>query len=270
VLLAIAPDHLDWHGGYDGYVAAKARICAHQRDDDMLVFDADDSDAARIAERAAARTVGVSARTDRADTYRVDGDRLLLPDGHELARVHDLRRALPHDLTNALAASAAALAAGATVDGARRALARFETLPHRVALVGEAGGVRWYDDSKATNPDASLHAIASFDSVVLIAGGRNKGLDLSVLARESSRVRAVIAIGEAAGEVARAFAGAVPVTAAASMRAAVRAAADAARPDDVVLLSPACASFDWYESYGQRGDDFAAEVHALIDDGARR
>jgi UDP-N-acetylmuramoylalanine--D-glutamate ligase len=124
--------------------------------------------------------------------------------------------------------------------------------------------VTFVDDSKATNPHAALAAISGYDSVVLIAGGRNKGLDLSVLATRADRMRAVVAIGEAAGEVAAAFEGRVPVSTAGSMAEAVRTAAARARPGDTVLLSPACASFDWYPGYAARGDDFAASVDALI------
>jgi UDP-N-acetylmuramoylalanine--D-glutamate ligase len=270
VLLAITPDHLDWHGGYENYVAAKARISRQQDVGDVLVFDADDADAAEVASRSRATTIGISRDSARIDAFRVAGDALVAPDGHELARRSLLPRALPHDLTNSLAAAAAALAVGATEDGIRRALATYVTLPHRVALVGEARGVRWYDDSKATNPDATLRALASFDSVVLLAGGRNKGLDLAVLGREADRVRAVVAFGESAPEVEAAFAGKARVARAASMRAAVAAANDLARPGDVVLLSPACASFDAYASYAARGDDFATEVRALIASEAAR
>jgi UDP-N-acetylmuramoylalanine--D-glutamate ligase len=138
-----------------------------------------------------------------------------------------------------------------------------------VALVGEASAVRWYDDSKATNPDATLRALESFDSVVLLAGGRNKGLDLAVLARAAGRIRAVIAFGEAGAEIAAAFGDRAPVVTVGSMHDAVRAAAGLARPGDAVLLSPACASFDAYANYAQRGDDFAAEVRELLVEGAR-
>jgi UDP-N-acetylmuramoylalanine--D-glutamate ligase len=126
--------------------------------------------------------------------------------------------------------------------------------------------VTFVDDSKATNPHAALAAISGYDSVVLIAGGRNKGLDLSVLATRADRMRAVVAIGEAAGEVAAAFEGRVPVSRAGSMAEAVRAAAALAEPGDTVLLSPACASFDWYPGYAARGDDFAACVKTLIEE----
>jgi UDP-N-acetylmuramoylalanine--D-glutamate ligase len=125
--------------------------------------------------------------------------------------------------------------------------------------------VTFVDDSKATNPHAALAALAGFDSVVLLAGGRNKGLDLGVLRREAGRIRAVVAIGEAAGEVEAAFAGLRPVRRAGSMADAVRLAGELAEPGDTVLLSPACASFDWYPGYAARGDDFAREVAALLE-----
>jgi UDP-N-acetylmuramoylalanine--D-glutamate ligase len=146
----------------------------------------------------------------------------------------------------------------------RRALAEYETMRHRVALVGEHGGVRFIDDSKATNPHATVHAVAAFDSVVLLAGGRNKGLDLSQLAHAAAPIRAVVAFGEAAPQIEAAFSGVRPVVSVMTMRDAVAEAAALARPGDVVLLSPACASFDAYPNYGARGDDFAREVEALI------
>jgi UDP-N-acetylmuramoylalanine--D-glutamate ligase len=124
--------------------------------------------------------------------------------------------------------------------------------------------VRFYDDSKATDPHAALAALRAFDSAVLIAGGRNKGLDLGVLAEEVDHVRAVVAIGEAASEVRAAFAELVPVTVADSMDAAVAAARGYAQPGDAVVLSPACASFDWYRNYGERGDDFARAVREVL------
>jgi len=268
IVLAISPDHIDWHGSYESYVAAKARIIAHQTSEDLLVFDADDADARAIAAEARARRAGFSRRADATENAReVDGE-LRTADGRVLVAVAAMRRAFVHDRTNALASAIAALAVGATTAGIQDALAKYATLPHRVALVGEAGGVRWYDDSKATNPDATLRALESFDSVVLLAGGRNKGLDLGVLAREAARLRAVIAFGEAAPEVARAFGDTVPVVTVGSMRDAVRAAAGRAQPGDTVLLSPACASFDAYANYGERGDDFAAEVRSITVDGA--
>jgi UDP-N-acetylmuramoylalanine--D-glutamate ligase len=267
VVLAITPDHLDWHGSYESYVAAKARITERQTERDLLVFDADDSDASMIAAAARARVAGFSRRNDAIGYAHEAAGNLLSAEGAPFAAVSEMRRALVHDRTNALAAGLAALAVGATNAGIRAALASYATLPHRVALVGEAGGVSWYDDSKATNPDATLRALESFDSVVLLAGGRNKGLDLGVLARAGGRVRGVVAFGEAGPEVAAAFRDVATVVNAGSMHDAVASAARLAQSGDAVLLSPACASFDAYANYGERGDDFAAEVRELILEG---
>ncbi len=257
VMLAVTPDHLDWHGSFAHYLASKSRITARQHADDLFVYDADDANATAVAAHSPARTLGISIR-DAAE-------QLALPDGRVLAKVRDMRRALLHDRTNALAAAAASLDVGAIPEGVRAALGSYATMRHRVELVGEAYGVQWYDDSKATNPDATLRAVSSFDSVVLLAGGRNKGLDLSVLASVAPRLRAVVAFGEAGGEVAAAFTG-VPgpvVKTVGTVAEAVAAAREIAQPGDVVLLSPACASFDAYDGYAQRGDDFAEHVRAF-------
>jgi UDP-N-acetylmuramoylalanine--D-glutamate ligase len=266
--LNFAPDHLDSHPNLASYEAAKARIWRDQSAEQVAVGNADDPVVARHLAAAPARHATFALASD-ADFRLVGGaapgGRLTGPgEGRagpvEIARVEELRRALPHDIANGLAAAATALAGGASAEGVRRGLLDFRGLPHRVAPVGEAGGVRFYDDSKATTPHATATAVAGFESVVLIAGGRNKGLDLGVLAESAASIRAVVAIGEAAPEVVAAFDGVRPVTRAGSMDEAVRAAVDLARPGDAVLLSPGCASFDWYGSYGERGDDFARAV----------
>ena len=262
--LNFAPDHLDVHASLAVYEAAKARIWADQGPDDLAVANADDPVVA--AHRGPARRVTFTTRGDAG--YHVADGALVTGDGTELVAVDALWRAFPHDVANALAASATALGAGATLDGVRATLTGFAGMHHRVELVGEQGGVRFYDDSKATVPHAVAAALAAFDSVVLIAGGRNKGIDLSPLAADVDRVRAVVAIGDAASDVEAAFAGRRPVETATSMDDAVRRAAALARPGDAVLLSPGCASFDWYSSYGERGDDFARAVRALTSSAA--
>lgn len=267
--LNLAEDHLDWHPDMADYAAAKARVWRNQGPEDTAVANAEDEAVM------AAATTGPTAPRSRLVTfgrgrglYRVADGALVGPDGPIVA-VAELPRGLPHDVSNSLAAVATAVGGGATVDGCREALRRFEGLPHRVAYVRESGGVRFYDDSKATTPASVLAALSGFDAVVLIAGGRNKGLDLTVLRAGASRIRAVVAIGEAAGEVEDVFSGLRPVQRAASMESAVELAATAARPGEVVLLSPGCTSFDWYGSYAERGQDFAAAVARLADrDGA--
>ncbi len=265
VWLNVAEDHLDWHGHVDSYAAAKARIWAHQEKGDLAVANTDDAVVTRYAADAPGR-VETFGLVEPAQWCVVDG--VLVGPAGKILPASELRRSLPHDVANALAASAAALAAGATLAGVRAALRQFDNLPHRLALVAEAGGVRWYDDSKATNPHAVLAALSSFASVVLIAGGRNKGLDLTLLAKGAGSVRAVVALGEAGAEVEAAFTGLCPVTRAGAMDEAVAAAAAVARADDAVLLSPGCASFDRYGSYAERGDDFARCVHRLLEPGA--
>ena len=264
VWLNFAEDHLDWHPTLEAYAQAKARIWACQEASDVAVVNADDPVVMGWAAEAPSRTVRFGLR-EPAEYFVAEGW-LQGPKGAIVA-VRDLPRALPHDLANGLAAAAAAEAAGATREGVVAALARFRGLAHRVTLVGEAGGVRWYDDSKATNPHAALAAVSGFESVVLVAGGRNKGMDLAPLATAAPRIRAVVAIGEAGADVAATFEGLRPVVRASSMTEAVEAAAGLARPGDVVLLSPACASFDQYRSYAHRGEDFARSVRALLEGG---
>jgi UDP-N-acetylmuramoylalanine--D-glutamate ligase len=257
--LNLAPDHLNWHASMATYEAAKARIFRQQRATDVAIgFAADPIVMAHLASAPArSRTFGLAG----AD-YRVDGQgedaRLVGPQGG-LAPVSDLRRALPHDLTNGLAAAALVLEPGLVGPPAvAEALGRFVGPPHRIELVGARAGVQWFNDSKATTPHAASVAIRAFDRVVLIAGGQSKGLDLTPLASSPDRIQAVVAIGETAEAVAAVFAGVAPVSTAASMSDAVDQAAHLARAGDVVLLSPGCASFDWYPDggYPARGDDF--------------
>jgi UDP-N-acetylmuramoylalanine--D-glutamate ligase len=257
VWLNLAPDHLDWHRSMATYEAAKARIWAEQRPDDVAVGHASDPVVIRHLTAAPGRQLTFGAHG--ADYHAAEG--ILRGPSGDLAPIGSMWRALPHDVTNALAAAASVLEAGvATTDGVAGALARFTGPHHRIELVASADGIDWYDDSKATTPHAACTAIRSFRSVVLVAGGRNKGLDLTALAEVASHVRALVAIGEAAPDVIAAFAGRVPAEEAGSMAAAVSAARRLAEPGDAVLLSPACASFDWYSSYGERGDDFVRRV----------
>lgn len=263
VWLNFAPDHLDAHESLATYESAKASIWAHlDPQSGVAIANASDS-VVRSNINESVRTITFGGPGSGADATVVDGI-LRLPDGTDLVPVDELTRAFPHDITNALAAALAALAAGATIEGVRHTLRSFHGLPHRVQLVGEVNGIRWYDDSKATTPHAVETALAAFDSVVLIAGGRNKGLDLASLARRVPPVRAVVAIGEAGPEIAEAFAGVCDVqVVSTSIDDAVAAANAVAVPGDAVLLSPGCASFDWFRSYGERGDRFADAARAL-------
>jgi UDP-N-acetylmuramoylalanine--D-glutamate ligase len=272
--LNFSADHLDWHATVNDYRIAKARIWANAGPGDVAVANGEDQVVMAASDLARARGATVRTFGLGAGDYTRRGAALGGPDGVAVAQVHELVRAMPHDVIDALCALATASAAGASPEGCRRALLAFRGLPHRVELVGEANGVRFYDDSKATTPGAVLAAVEGCAPAVLIAGGRNKGLDLSVLRRAAPHLHGVVAIGEAADEVAAAFTGSVPLAHAQSMAEAVEAAVSMAGPGDSVVLSPACASFDWYGSYAERGDDFSRSVRLVrgftpADEGAR-
>jgi len=262
VWLNLAPDHQNWHTSMASYEASKARMWAHRRPTDVAIGFADDAVVLRNLHAAGGitRTFGASA-----GDYRVVDGNLVGPAG-VIAPVSCMTRTLPHDITNALAAAALVLESGlADAHHVREALSTFRHPPHRIEPLGEIDGVQWFNDSKATTPHAALTAIRGFERIVLLAGGRNKGLDLASLAGEHARVKAVIGLGESAAEVTAAFAAHCPVQSASSMSDAVQRAAAIAVPGDVVLLSPACASFDWYPDggYPARGDDFKHLVNSL-------
>ena len=251
--LNIAPDHLDWHGTYQQYFDAKAKMWANCLPTDIAVAPIDDVNILAVARASAARMVTFGATEG---DYRVVGDELCGPLG-PIAKISRMKRSLPHDITNALAAAAVCIESGlANAEHVAHALEQFENAPHRIQFVSEIDGVRWFNDSKATSPHAASVALRAFDSIVLIAGGKNKGLDLSQMACEPQRMRAVVAIGASAEDIARAFSGVCTVVKAESMTAAVAQARGLARAGDVVVLSPGCTSYDWYSNYGERGDDF--------------
>ncbi|MDW3212778.1 MAG: UDP-N-acetylmuramoyl-L-alanine--D-glutamate ligase [Ilumatobacteraceae bacterium] len=261
VWLNFAPDHLNWHRSLESYEATKARIFSLQSATDVAVGFADDLTVMRHLADAPGRRC--SFGLEHGD-YRLDGTTLVGPLG-PIADTAAMARSLPHDITNALAASALVLETGlADADAIATALATFAAQPHRLEEIGRAGGVTWYNDSKATTPHAAATAIRAFDSLVLIAGGSRKGVDLSPMATTGSRVRAVVAIGEAAPDVSAVFADSTDVTVADSMADAVALAGERAEPGDAVVLSPGCASFDWYVGYHARGDDFRRLVRERL------
>ena len=263
VWLNLAPDHQNWHRSMDSYEAAKARMWAHNRPTDVAIGFATDPIVMRnlLALPGRTRTFAASG----AD-YRIEAGTQLVGPAGLIAPINAMVRDLPHDRTNALAAAALVLEAGLVpIDTIADALATFRHPPHRIEPIGSLHGARWFNDSKATTPHAALTAIRGFERVVLLAGGRNKGLDLTSLATEAHRVKAVIGLGEAGGEVVQAFSGKCPTSAASSMQEAVAMAAAIAAEGDTVLLSPACASFDWYPigGYPARGSDFRQCFEAI-------
>ena len=262
VLLNVAPDHLDLHGTYEAYVEAKRRIHEHQSGTDVHIGNRDDPVSAEIsaAARCEIRWFRRGAPHDGEVGY--EGEELVARVGglHRLGRIEVRSGGY---LEDAAAAAAVALASGVEPAATAAALATFRPGPHRGEVVATVDAVRFVDNSKATNVHAAAAAIDAAGSLVLIAGGRAKGADLSPLRDHAARVRAVVAIGESAREIGEVFDGVAPVVAVDSIEAAVREAFEAADPGDTVLLAPACASWDQFRDYAERGDRFAAAARSL-------
>jgi len=252
VWLNLAPDHLNWHRSMDTYAAAKARIWAAQDDADAAIGFTGAPVVMKHLSAAPGRHITFGTGGD----YHLDGDLLVGPHG-TIATTTSMRRSLPHDITNALAASAMVLETGlAGSDAIERALGDFTGPQHRLEHLGADDGVDWFNDSKATTPHAAAVAIHAFDDIVLIAGGKDKGVDLAEMAVEPERLKAVIAIGETRHAVASAFNG-VPINEVTEfLPEAVARAQAIASVGDTVLLSPGCASLDQYQSFEARGDHF--------------
>jgi UDP-N-acetylmuramoylalanine--D-glutamate ligase len=263
VLLNIAEDHMDWHGSLEVYAQAKARIFENQGPDDVLVYNAEDGLVASLAGGAPSRAVPFSGIRPVSDGVGVEGGSVVWR-GAPIFSIHDIPMAGAAGVEDAVAAAAAVLEFGIEPDAVARGLKSFEPLPHRLQIVARHEGVTYINDSKATNPHATLAAVRGLEDVVLIAGGRSKGIDLGPLVATVPPVRAVVALGEAQDELERVFAHAVPVERATDMRDAVRRAYARSSSRGSVLLAPACASLDMYENYAARGRAFTQAVEELI------
>ncbi len=261
-LLNFTPDHLDWHGTSEEYWRAKTSFFARLEPGATAVLNRDDQSATRVMTEARRLFFSVS---DPAD-YGIESGWLTGPNGR-LCQTGELARSAAHDLSNVLAAWALAETAGARPEQARAAATGFAGLAHRIEVVAKIGGVTYVNDSKATTPASVAAALHSFESVVLIAGGKGKGLSYEPLAAVAGRVRALVAIGEAGRDAAGVLGRfAIPVVEAFSMEEAVARATVLAEGSGVVLLSPGATSYDWYSSYAERGDHFrrlVAEVRGV-------
>ncbi|HEY8457924.1 MAG TPA: UDP-N-acetylmuramoyl-L-alanine--D-glutamate ligase [Actinopolymorphaceae bacterium] len=281
-VLNVAPDHLDWHGSMDAYAAAKGKIftgcevaCVYNVADQVtedLVRAADVAEGAR----AVGFTAGIPAVGMLGVVDGVLADRAFVPERQtsaaELCAIDDLPSQAPHNIANALAAAALARAHGVPPAAVRAGLAGFTLEPHRIQRVAERDGVTYVDDSKATNAHAALASLLAYDSIVWIAGGLAKGQDFTDLVRAvKDRLRGAVLIGRDRDRIASALLRhapdvpliEVPDRDTGVMDRAVEIARELAQPGDTVLLAPGCASFDLFESYGARGDAFAASVRRL-------
>jgi UDP-N-acetylmuramoylalanine--D-glutamate ligase len=275
-ILNIAPDHLDWHGSMEEYTAAKGRIYERAG---TVIFNADDPEATRLAApypRAVGFTLRVPKRGEIGVVEDLLIDRAFVADpveaAEELATLEDVRPFAPHNVANALAAAALARSLGVPSEAVARGLRDFVPDPHRLSHVDRIGEVDYVDDSKATNPHAAAAALASYPSIVWVAGGQLKGADVDDLVRQAApRLRGAVLLGVDRGRIAEAIARHapnVPVVDIAdrdtgAMEKVVTEAARLAAPGDTVLLSPSAASLDMFPGYPARGEAFARAVHEL-------
>ncbi len=268
VLLNLDPDHLDRYAGLEEYYTAKARIFLNQTAEDIAVLNADDP---RVRERGR----GLRSRVLLFSRTRVVGDGAFLLRGRIVVRRQGQVEALCepreiriqglHNLENSLAAVAAAAAAGAPAAAIATALKRFPGLPHRLELVAERAGVRYVNDSKGTNVGAVVKSLEGYaGGVILIAGGKDKGASYAPLRPlVEGRVKALLLLGQAREKIRAALEGACPIEEVPTLQAAVARAAQIGRPGDTVLLSPACASYDMFRDFEERGERFRQAVQEL-------
>lgn len=265
-VLNLSADHMDRYRDLDEYASAKARIF---HGTGTLVLNADDPQVMRMALPGRTRlhfSLGAPQAENDYGLIQRGGTEWLARGARALMPVEELPLPGRHNLANALAAMALAECGGVPFDAMKRALSEFKGLPHRTELVAERDGVRWINDSKGTNVGATVAALGGMrEPVILIAGGDGKGADFTELrAAVAARARAVVLIGRDAPRLAAALAGVAPLVQALDMQAAVRAARDLARPGDIVLLSPACASFDMFRNYEHRGEVFRTAVLRIL------
>lgn len=270
MVLNITPDHLDRHGNFENYAAAKARITEFQTAEDFLILNAEDKPTQMVAAKTKAQIYWFSPRRQVKQGAFVHGETIFFTPSEgakpePVMPVAEIPLAGAHNVENVLAAVCAARLAGVASETIRAAVAAFKAVEHRLEFVREHNGVRYYNDSKATNVDATVKAVEAFAGrIYLILGGKDKDSDYAVmgpLLRE--RVKMVITIGSAAEKIEHQLAGVVKIERAETMDRAVALAHEAAVAGDTVLLAPACASFDQFQNYEHRGHAFKSLVLAL-------
>jgi len=266
VCLNLTPDHLDRHHTMEGYEAAKGRLFDTQDENCFAVLNAGDAACLRYAQRGAARPLWFSVSRPVTPGVWLDGQRVLF-DGELLLTRADIPLRGLHNVENVLAAAGAARLAGASAEAIREAVRSFPGVEHRLEFVRRLRGVDYFNDSKATNVDATLKALDAFTGGLwVILGGKDKGSDYSPLAAPlHAKAKAALLVGAAASQIRRAIAGATLVADSGSIAEAVAYAAAQAQPGDTVLLAPACASFDQFENFEHRGRVFKQLVGELKD-----
>lgn len=278
ICLNVTPNHLDRYDSFFDYAAAKHRIFMNQTPDDLAVLNADDEITADWAKGLRANISLFSVRKELDEGLFLRGNELVCrASGKEkvLSDRGEIQIRGLHNVENILAASAAALACGVSPESLRETIRNFKGVEHRIEFVAEIGGVRFYNDSKATSVDAAVKSVTALGEsegkTVLILGGRGKNAPYEPLAELiRNSVRSLVLIGEDADNIEAQLRGTAPIMRVGSMGEAVACSFDAAESGDAVLLAPACASFDMYESFEQRGRDFKSKVVSLTDNSAER
>lgn len=271
VILNITPDHMDrYENSIEKYADSKARVFMNQIDDDVLIYNFDDPVTKKIVERAKCSLLPFSVQKEVDGAYLIqtdDGRKFikLSKMANELIEVSEIGIKGIHNVYNSMAAALAAHSMGINIDDIRSALKSFKGVEHRMEFVRELNGVEFINDSKATNVDSVWYAISAIEKpIILLLGGRDKGNDYSKMFQVvKNKVKAIIAIGESADKVFTAFRTYTEVKKADSMQDAVSEAFEISITGDVVLLSPACASFDWFKNYEHRGNVFKELIHQL-------
>ena len=287
VVLNITPDHLDRHKTFANYVNAKARIFENQLAEDFAVLNADDATTAALHDRTRAQIFRFSRKNEVEQGAFVRNGQIVFRSGASVARAPSPAKTagsvnnpavehaimplseIPlkgsHNLENVLAGICVGMLAGCHPEHIRHAVRNFKAVEHRLEFVAEVAGVDYYNDSKATNVDATIKALESFPANIhLILGGKDKGSDYTVLNDLlRARVKRVYTIGAAAAKIESHIQGAAEIDHAETLESAVQRAASAAVPGDIVLLAPACASFDQFQNYEHRGSVFKETVRAL-------
>jgi UDP-N-acetylmuramoylalanine--D-glutamate ligase len=267
-ILNLTPDHLDRYADYDAYIAAKERIFRNQTPSDIAVLNADDARVASMGAHIRSTPAYFSRKKGLSEGVFAEGSRVVFQTTQArttLFELGDIRLMGNHNVENVLAACTIAICAGADPSRLRRTIQEFRGVEHRLEFAGVVDGVRYFNDSKATNVDAAVKSLEAFPGRIhLIAGGKDKEGDFTVLRPlVEQRVVEVILIGEAAGKIREALRGTVGIRGAANLPEAVNMCRDAAVPGDVVLLAPACASFDMFEDYQHRGRVFKEAVASM-------
>lgn len=260
VVCNLAPDHLDYMPSVESYYESKMRIAMNQKEEDWFIRNVDDELVMKYAKNIGCKIIDFSLVRQDVDLYLQNGEARLWD--HHLFYTKDLKVVGMHNVSNAMIAAAMAFKMGVSLENIEQALTSFKGIEHRIEYIGEKNGIRFYNDSKATNTQAACIALASFEkNILLLAGGKDKGISFDEMKKYDNRVKHCFAFGQTKQKIAEQFSHATETE---TMSQALRQAFQMAETNDVILLSPACSSYDQFDNYEQRGDLFREECLKII------